>query len=150
MAARIDIDRSIFFKLLLIVNLTARPFAQMHEKAHGLSLTEWRVLLALAARPRASAVDLTQVLGLDKMAISRAVRALERSGRIERRPSAADSRRSELHLTRAGRALHAAIAPSGARREALLLQGLTAAERTALAGLLDKLVARARQLPDGA
>ena len=133
-------DQSTFFKLVLIVNLIARPFGRLLQPAHGLSLTEWRTLPAAA--------ELSGRLGLDKMAVSRAVRALEAAGRLRREVTGNDARRNALHLTPAGTALHAAIAPGGMAREAELLAGLSPAERGELDRLLDLLVHRARTLPE--
>jgi DNA-binding MarR family transcriptional regulator len=82
------------------------------------------------------------------MAVSRAVRALEAAGRLLRRPVPGDGRRMALVASDAGRALVDAIEPHGRAREAALLAGLTEAERAALDALLDRLVRRARALPD--
>jgi len=141
-------DQSAFFKLVLIVNLMARPFGRLRPQAQGLSLTEWRTLHAVAVEPGLAAAELTGRLGLDKMAVSRAVRALEAAGRLRREASGDDARRSALHLTAAGEALHAAIAPGGMAREAELLAGLNPVERAELNRLLDLLVRRARTLPE--
>lgn len=140
-------DDSLFFKLVLIVNLTAGPFSRGPQRTHGLTLTEWRVLRTLALAPGLAAADVAERLGLDKMAISRAVRALEEAGRVERRTTEQDNRRSAIFLTEAGTALHAAIDPGGRAREAELLGDLSAAERETLGRLLDRLIVRARALP---
>lgn len=141
-------EQSTFFKLVLIVNLVARPFSRLLQPAHGLSLTEWRTLHAVAVKPGVAAAELTGRLGLEKMAISRAVRALEAAGRLRREVSGDDARRSALRLTPAGETLHAALAPGGMAREAELLAGLSLAERAELDRLLDLLVRRARTLPE--
>lgn len=144
-----DPAASTFFKAVLLVNLVARPFGRVHERAHGLRLAEWRVLrtLSLAPGPVVAGV-VGEVLGMDKMTVSRAVRALEARGRIHRRPDPADGRRIVLGITAEGRALVARIEPSGREREAALLDALTPAERATFDALLDRLVARARTLPD--
>jgi DNA-binding MarR family transcriptional regulator len=141
------LGRSPFFKLLLLVNLTARPFARRYEKQHRLALPEWRVMLVLAESPGLSAVEIAEGLGLDKMTVSRAVRGLERQGRLERRVDPRDGRRWTLHLSTAGRALFRKIAPSAIVREAALFGALTAAERKKFEAILDRLVASARRLP---
>jgi DNA-binding MarR family transcriptional regulator len=140
-----------FFKLVLLVNLIARPFARLHEREHGIGLAEWRVLRAVAAGAPAlsTAGQVGEALGMDKMAVSRAVRALEAKGRLSRAPDPADRRRHALRVTAAGRALVAAIEPSGRAREAALLAALSPAEQAAFAQVLDRLLARARSLPDG-
>jgi DNA-binding MarR family transcriptional regulator len=141
------LGRSPFLKLLLLVNLTARPFARRYEKQHRLALSEWRVILVLAESPGLSSAEIAERLGLDKMAVSRAVRGLERRGRLGRRVDPRDGRRWALHLSAAGRALFRKIAPSAIVREAALFGVLTAAERARLEAILDRLVASARRLP---
>ncbi len=143
-------DDSLFFKLVLIVNLTAGPFSRGPQRTHGLTLTEWRVLRTLALTPGLAAADVAERLGLDKMAISRAVRALETAGRLKRRPLSSDARRATLFLTKHGTALHAAVDPGGRAREAELLSDLSKSERVELARLLNRLIVRARGLPSDA
>ncbi len=150
-AAPAGAGETTFFKFVLLVNLVARPFARLHERADALPLAEWRVLRTLAFAPGPiTASMLGDRLGMDKMAVSRAVRGLEARGRLHRGPDPADGRRIALSITPAGRALVARIEPSGQAREAALLAALSEAERATLDGLLDRLVAQARGLPDPA
>jgi len=143
-----DIDDSLFFKLLLLVNLTARPFSLLYEKRFRITLTEWRVLLTVASRPGLSAIEVGEALGMEKMNVSRAVRSLEKSGRLMRKPHKTDGRSSALAPTAAGRALFATIGPAALKREDLLLAGLSDKERTLMSKLLDRLIEGARRLPD--
>ena len=146
----LDVHRSPVFRLLLLVNLTARPFASLFERRHQLSLVEWRTMLTLAAEPDLPAAAVADRLGLDKMAVSRAVAGLERRGRVRRLPDPADGRRALLALTDAGWALYRLIAPFGRDRENALLAELDEAERVQLDRILGKLIRAARALPDGA
>jgi DNA-binding MarR family transcriptional regulator len=144
----LDIDRSPFFQILLLVNLIARPFARLYADRYDISVAEWRLMLVLARRPSLTANDLCDMLGLDKMAISRAVRSLEKHGRLARAADPADLRRFTLSLTPDGLALYHVIAPSGHERQEALLSALQPTERAALDAILEKLVARARSMPD--
>jgi len=143
-----SIEKSPFFRLLLLVNLTARPFSRLYERRFRITLAEWRVMLALAERPGISASELGELLGLEKMTVSRAVRSLEVHGRLARVPDAQDMRRSTLRLTKAGLELHDLISPAARARAEQLLSALTARERATLDAVLDKLVARARAMPE--
>ena len=78
------LDRSAFLKLLVLVNLTARPFGRLYARRYKITLAEWRVMFTVAGRPGAAASEIAEMLGLDKMAVSRAIRALERSGNLKR------------------------------------------------------------------
>src|SRR5689334_19431489 len=88
--ARIHTARSLFFQLLVLANLTARPFHERFGRRLRMSLSEWRVLLVVADHPAITAQDLADYIGLDKMSISRAVRGLAARGRLAREASARD------------------------------------------------------------
>lgn len=143
------LNRSVFFRLLVLVNLVARPFGRLYAHKYRLALPEWRVLLMVAAQPGITASQAAEFIGLDKMAVSRAVRTLEAAGRLQRAAVPGDRRAATLALTPAGEALQRAILPSGQAREAQLLAALSPEEQEVFGRLLDKLVAHARLLPDG-
>lgn len=139
-ALRLPIDDSLFFKLVRVVNLTARPFVETLAVTHQLSLNEWRVMVVLASRPGVAAHEVALATGLDKMSVSRALAALARQHRVERHADAADARRMLLQLNAAGRALYASIGALASQREAQLFRGFGRAERAQLAALVDRLV----------
>jgi DNA-binding MarR family transcriptional regulator len=137
--AALPIDSSLFFKLVRLVNLTARPFVETLSRAHNLSLNEWRTLLVLASHPGVAAHEVVDFTGLDKMSVSRALAALERSGRLLKRPDPADGRRALLELTPAGRALFEVIGRPAAERERQLFSGLRGDDAKRLAAIIDRL-----------
>jgi DNA-binding MarR family transcriptional regulator len=140
-AAALRIDESLFFKLVRVVNLTARPFTETLSKLHDLSLNEWRTMLVLAAHPGIVAREVAERTGLDKMSVSRAVTALEQDGRLSRESDPADARRSMLTLTPGGLTLFQNLAHSAAAREEQLYAELSADELRALHTAADKLIA---------
>jgi DNA-binding MarR family transcriptional regulator len=83
---------------------------------------------------------------MDKVKVSRAVRALLDRGLLAREEDAADRRVQRLAMTPAGRALHAGIVPEARALEAELLAGLDPAERLALHAMLGRLDARLREM----
>jgi DNA-binding MarR family transcriptional regulator len=144
----LPLDRSAFLKLLVLVNLTARPFGRLYARRHKISLAEWRVMFTVAARPGAAAADIADMLGLDKMAVSRAIRVLERSGHLKRTTDDRDQRRAALSLTSKGLAVFNHVAPGALEREATLFGVLDPSERKAFVATLDKLIAHVRALPE--
>ena len=134
-------DDSIFFKLVRVVNLTARPFSESIGRAYQLSLNEWRVLLVLANHPQIVASEVAAITGLDKMTVSRAVAALERRGRVVRKVDVADRRRILLRLSAAGERLYERIGVPAKARERSLFSGMSAADQARLDRLLDRLIA---------
>jgi DNA-binding MarR family transcriptional regulator len=133
-------DSSVFFKLVRVVNLTARPFSESIGKAHHLSLNEWRVLLVLANHPGVAASEVTALTGLDKMSVSRALAALARRGRVVRKVDAADKRRMLLRLSAEGERLYERIGAPTKERERRLFRGIGDGEQERLARTLDRLI----------
>jgi DNA-binding MarR family transcriptional regulator len=139
-AARLPIDSSLFFKLVRVVNLTARPFMESLSREHQLTLNEWRVMVVLASHPGVAATEVADFTGLDKMSVSRAIAALSRHRRLRKRADPADARRTQLSLSAAGDALFRRIGAMAAVREARLFGGVSAAEQAQMAQTIDRLI----------
>lgn len=137
-------DRALIYRLLRLVNLLARPFQERFGTRYDLSLTEWRVMMALAARPGTTATEISDWSGLHVMNVSRSVARLVRQGRVLRAVDPADRRRSLLRLSRRGRALFALIAPSAQAREDMVRAVLSDSEAAALRTMIDRLIAHLR------
>ncbi|RZI94548.1 MAG: MarR family transcriptional regulator [Variovorax sp.] len=136
---------SVFFKLVRVVNLTARPFQQRVGREHHLSLNEWRTLAVLAAQPGINATQVSDLTGLDKMAVSRALTGLKQRKRVQRHDDPTDQRRSRLYLTSAGKDLFTVVSAQAEVREGELFAGVTADELQRMGATLDKLIATALQ-----
>ena len=133
-------DDLLIFKLVRVVNLTARPFEQRVGKPHQLTLNEWRVMALVGAQPGCNASQVAEHSGLDKMAVSRALAGLQRAKRLQRQEDPTDQRRSRLYLSAAGREVYAAALARAQEREAELFSNMSAREREQLGAMLDKLV----------
>ena len=134
-------DDSIFFKLVRVVNLTARPFVESIGRAHRLTLNEWRVMLVLASHPGSAAQEVAAHTGLDKMTVSRALAGLHRRGRLVRREDPGDKRRALLTLSAAGQRVCERIGVGGKAREQQLFAALSRSDRQHLGRTLDTLIA---------
>jgi DNA-binding MarR family transcriptional regulator len=137
-------DESVFFKLVRVVNLTARPFHEGVGRSHHLSLNEWRCLMVIAAHEDISASEVVEHTGLDKMSVSRAVSSLTNAARITKSPDPSDLRKTHLTLSQSGRKLFNQIAPAARKREAQLFAGFAASELSQLNALLDRMAASVR------
>jgi DNA-binding MarR family transcriptional regulator len=124
----LPIDDSLFFKLVRLVNLTARPFQEGVGKSLHLTLNEWRVMLVLASHPDVAATDVASYTGLDKMSVSRALAALARAGRIKRRTDRTDNRRALVTLSAAGRRVFEQVGVRAKQREAHFMRNISAAD----------------------
>lgn len=138
--ASLSLDRAIFFKLVRLVNLTARPFSESIGGVHRLTLNGWRILLVLANHPGVAASEVVALTGLDKMSVSRALTSLVRQGRVVRKGDSADRRRVLLRLSADGERLYERIGTTASEHERSHFHGLGAAKQATLGRMLDRLI----------
>jgi DNA-binding MarR family transcriptional regulator len=127
------------YRLSVLSNRLSTAIAESYSARFGLSIPEWRVMAVLALAPGLSAAEVAERTAMDKVAVSRAVGSLLAAGRIARDTHGEDRRRSVLHLTPAGEAIHAEVVPMALGYERALLSVLDPGEQRTLAQLLDKL-----------
>jgi DNA-binding MarR family transcriptional regulator len=128
------------YRLSVLANLASTALAERYSERFGLSIPEWRVLAVLANEPGLSAAEVVERTAMDKVAVSRAVTALARVGRIEREVDARDRRRSQLTLSASGRRVYAEVVPFARRFERRLLAALPPADRDALDRIVGRLL----------
>ena len=141
------LDEFLPYRLSVLSNRLSAVIAESYSRRYGLSIPEWRVIAVLAHAPGAAAAEVAERTAMDKVAVSRAVRRLQQTGRVSRRMAAGDRRRSMLELTAAGRRIYDRVTPALRRYEEALLTVLDTRERAALGTLLQRLESRAGQLP---
>ena len=134
------IDQTLTFRLLVAANRIAQPFADRHGRALGLSLPDWRCVMALASAPGASGEAVARRMAMDKMAVSRSLRRLEAAGRVRAEADPGHARRRLWHLTDAGWAVVDAILPEALARDAAAFGDGPALDRAQLFRLLDALI----------
>ncbi|MBL8246383.1 MAG: winged helix-turn-helix transcriptional regulator [Rhodanobacteraceae bacterium] len=137
--ATLDLERFLPYRLSVLSNTVSEALAALYGERFNLSVTQWRVIAVLGRYPDLSAVEVAERTRMDKVAVSRAVAELIDSGRLDRQMDRLDRRRSVLNLSVEGRRVYAEIAPLALACEARLLSALSAKERDALEGILDKL-----------
>src|SRR4051812_38410167 len=145
MAEALPVDSSLFFKLVRVVNLTARPFHDTVGKANHLTLNEWRAMVVLASHPGVAAADVAESTGLDKMAVSRAIAGLDKAGRLLKKDDPADQRRSRLYLSAEGQRVFTKVGRTAKKREAELLSTIAQADLEQFNATLDQLIAAVHQ-----
>ena len=132
------------YRLSILSNTVSSTIASTYDKRFGLSIPEWRVIAVLGRFPGLSAVEVAERTLMDKVAVSRAVSKLLKSGRIDRQFADVDRRRSILNLSEEGKKVHDQIAPMALQFEEDLLHGLNDEEVRTLNVLMERLLARAR------
>lgn len=101
---------------------------------------QYAVLAVLHERPGASQRELGEALELDASTIAGLVARLEARGQITRDPHEGDGRKKVLHLTDAGAAVRAELAPRVDRLQVALTANLTADERAQLTSMLQRIL----------
>jgi DNA-binding MarR family transcriptional regulator len=134
------LDEALFFKLVRVVNLTARPFNEGIGRRHDLPLNDWRVMTVLGSHPGTTASEVCLRTGMDKMSVSRALASLARRRRVLRKGDPADGRRTLLWLSSAGQRLFDELALGARARERQLFGGVGASDQAQLSRTLDRLI----------
>jgi DNA-binding MarR family transcriptional regulator len=134
------------YRLSVLSHTISTNIARVYEKRFGVSIPEWRVIAILGRFPGLSAVEVADRTLMDKVAVSRAVTKLIKSGRIDRQFADADRRRSILNLSDEGRKVHNEIAPLALQFERELLQDISEEDYETYNSILDRLLSKARLL----
>ncbi len=143
MSDELILEKFMPYRLARLSSTVSSTIARVYDKEFGLSIPEWRVIAILGRFPGLSAVEVAEQTFLDKVAVSRAVTKLLKSGRIDREFADADRRRSILNLSEKGREVHDGVAKLALAFEKNLLDGLDEAAIENFDKVMDKLLARA-------
>ena len=141
----LDLEGYIPFLISAIGNKWSRSSSGLYLREFGVGVTEWRIIAMLAIEPRITAYRVCQVIGLDKAAASRALKALEQRDLVRSWQEDPHNHRKLVELTAAGWDMHDRIIVVARRREALMLSDLSHDEVVTLAALLGRVH---RRIPD--
>lgn len=138
----LDIDRyipTVVARLMTKLRASAQTF---FNDRYGITRLEWRIISFLASEGPSSAYDIWTVGSLDKAAVSRALKSLEKRKFLSINPVPKNSRRrTTISLTRQGRDLHERTFEEILSRHDRLLAGLSNAD-------IEKFISIARHLED--
>lgn len=137
--ARLDLERYVPALITFIANKLTHGASALYRRQFGIGVIEWRCMALLAIEPWIAPGRICQVIGLDKAAVSRSVRALENNDLVAVRANSQRSRFHEIALTEKGRALHDRIIRLALERERRLLADLEPDECETLIRALNKL-----------
>ncbi len=146
MKSELILENFLPYRLSILSNTVSSTIASAYNKRFGLSIPEWRVIAVLGRFPGLSAVEVAERTLMDKVAVSRAVTKLVKTGRIDRQFADADRRRSILHLSEEGQKVRDEISPLALKFEDDLLHGLSEDEIQTLNVIMERLLAKARLL----
>ena len=130
-----DLERAIPYLLARAGMRMGQSFSK-ELRQFKLSLTEWRVCVALHHKAHQRLSDLALHTSTDASTLSRVVDGLLQRGIVVRDRSDEDARALALSLTEAGRDLTLRIIPLAQVYERVSLSGLTAAQAESLRDML--------------
>ncbi|MFP4519578.1 MAG: MarR family winged helix-turn-helix transcriptional regulator [Oceanicaulis sp.] len=130
------------YRLSVASNKASSLIAKAYQAKFGLTIWEWRVVAVLGEGRALTAQAVCEATAMDKVTVSRAIRALDERGLVARTPNPADKRASDVTLTAKGAEVYAEVAPLALRYERVMLEGFSEAERGQLMALLEKLERR--------
>ena len=142
----LPLDRMAPVRVVTLANFLSKQVLKSPAARLGLNATEWRVLALLASYPGATASEICERLGLEKMNVSLAVGRLLKRKLLDRRGAPTDRRKLALTLTAKGEAIYDTIAPESQAFVDRLLEVIGATELAVFMAVLERLEARAREL----
>ena len=120
----------------LTAELRGQFFQQLAPELPGLTAMHGRLLLMLAAKPGATAQQLTELLRRDKAQITRLLNDLQQAALLQRQNDPADGRRQLLVLSEQGQQLAAQLKAKKREIAGKMLVGLTADQQSQVAQAL--------------
>ena len=127
------------YQLSVASNAVSTRIAEQYRKRFALKTTEWRIMAVLGESDALTQRELAARTLMDKVAVNRACKALEKRNLVERRPNEEDGRSHHVTLTEVGQGIYAQIMPLARDVEAQLLEPFSAEERDVLRDMLARL-----------
>jgi DNA-binding MarR family transcriptional regulator len=134
----LHLERYVPGLVLWLSNKLAGSASQIYRKRFGVGIVEWRILAYLAVYDKGTGAQMSQLMGMDKAAISRSASFLQAQKMVVGRQGV--GRNLEFKLTPKGRKLHDRMLPLALARERTLLTGLNEKDVKSLVGYLHVLL----------
>lgn len=129
-------------QLLKQASIVSRPMLEGVAAPNAISVNELKIVMCLGGEGALAGHDISDIMGIPPMNVSRALAALAERGWIEAVHDPANRRRKPVQLSEAGWCGYRAMTPDFVQVAEYLLGTLTAAERSALARINAKILAR--------
>ena len=129
-------------QLLKQASLITRPMVEGVAEPNGISPNELRIVMCLGGEGAQAGHDITELMGIAPMNVSRAFASLATRGWIEQVNDPDNKRRKPVQLSARGWEAYQAMTPDVRIVADYLFKGLTANERNALARISKKIIAR--------
>jgi DNA-binding MarR family transcriptional regulator len=138
----IDGEVALLVDLLKLGTFIGTPMREGVADPLGLTTTDLRIVLALGGEGELAGHDLSEIMGVPPMNVSRAIAALTERGLVEPGANRSNRRRKPVRLTDAGQRLFARTIPAMAHVGADLFKGVSQRDREAFRRVAASVLAR--------
>jgi len=136
-------------QLLKLATMISRPMQDAVANPNGISMNELKIMMCLAGEGPCAGHDLTSLMGIPPMNVSRALASLAERGWVEPAVDPANRRRKPVRLSAQGTAAQEAMTADIDDVAHQLLGSLGDRDRAALDRIVHVLIARMQCWPDG-
>lgn len=141
-APLIDGEVALLVDLLRLASFIGGPMRAGVAEPLGLTATDLRIVLTLGGEGELAGHDLSEIMGIPPMNVSRAISALMQRGLVEAGQDRTNRRRKPVRLSAEGQALFARTIPAMATVGADLFKGVPPRDREAFRRTADSVLTR--------
>ena len=138
----VDPDAALLVDVLKLATFVGAPLRGGVAEPLGLAPTDLRIILALGGDGELAGHELSDLMGVPPMNVSRALAVLTERGLVEPGRNRSNRRRKPVRLTAAGDALFAQTVPAMERVGANLFKGVSQRDRDAFRRVAAAVLAR--------
>ncbi|NUG02798.1 MarR family winged helix-turn-helix transcriptional regulator, partial [Acinetobacter oleivorans] len=109
MVRKLDIDRYAIGQINMLANRLITNFSEAYQIRFGVGIMEWRVIAILYDHPNSSLQYISDIVGLDKAAVSRSLKKLSEKKIVLIKEDKLDKRAYKLKLSKKGEILYTEI-----------------------------------------
>ena len=139
-------SKSINYRVHALASSLFKGAQHYYGKRFGITIPEMRILSNLGSDGPLTATQLVDLTAMDKGLVSRILTGLHGRGLLGAITASSDPRRRTWSLSRRGEQMVEMLRPVWKRREGILQEGLTEAERLQLADMLERLFHASEEL----
>lgn len=145
----LSFSRSPTVLLTFAANRFTRAAARVYQKNYGLGSMDWRLMVMLTREPGATVARGSEVIGIDKAAVSRGLHRLLKMEMAVQGKLHANGRSRGWHLTANGHKMHEKILKEALDRQRELFKGFEAAEVQNLCDMLTRFLTNLEEMQTG-
>jgi hypothetical protein len=138
----VDDDAALLVDLLKLATFVSEPMRAGVAEPLDLGPTDLRIILALGGEGELAGHELSAIMGVQPMNVSRALVALHQKGLVEPGEDLANRRRKPFRLSPAGQAMYARSVPAMAEVSRNLFSGFAQRDRAAFRRAAARLLVR--------